>query len=169
MFCDACGTALNSEQAFCSRCGKEVRPGFSVAYPRPNRVREHVRMLGILWLAYSAFHFMGGIVISILARTFFTRNPEFGMPHGPPFLHGFFLMLGLFLLAKSVAGFAGGWGLLQREPWARGLALIVAFIALLDFPIGTGLGVYTLWVLLPAESEQQYEQISPLLHTRQSA
>src|SRR5437016_1860145 len=107
MFCDACGTALNSEQAFCSKCGKEVRPGFSVAYPRPNRVREHVRMLGILWLAYSAFHFMGGIALSILARTIFSRNPEFGMPHGPAFLHGFFVMLGFFLLAKSVVGFAG--------------------------------------------------------------
>jgi len=158
MYCDACGTSLQSEQTFCGKCGKEIRPGFSVAYPRPDRVREHVRLLGILWLAYSAFHLMGGIVLSILARTIFSRNPEFGAPHGPPFLHGLFVMIGFLLLAKSLAGIAGGWGLLQREPWGRVLILVVAFIALLDVPFGTGLGVYTLWVLLPAESEQQYMQ-----------
>jgi predicted amidophosphoribosyltransferase len=45
MYCDACGTALQSEQTFCGKCGKEIRPGFSVAYPRPDRVREHVRLL----------------------------------------------------------------------------------------------------------------------------
>jgi hypothetical protein len=156
MYCDACGTPLQTNQAFCGKCGKEVRPGVAVAYPRPDRVREHVRMVGILWLAYSAFHFMAGIVLSILARTIFSR--EFGASHGPAFLHVFFSMLGLFLLAKSVAGFVGGWGLLQREAWARGLVLMVAFIALLDFPIGTGIGVYTLWVLMPAEAEQQYHQ-----------
>jgi hypothetical protein len=27
-------------------------------------------------------------------------------------------------------------------------------------PFGTALGAYTLWVLLPAQSEQEYEQIS---------
>lgn len=113
-------------------------------------------MVGILWLAYSTFHFMGGIVLAILARTIFSR--EFGASHGAAFLHVFFSMLSVFLLAKSVAGFVGGWGLLQREPWARVLVLIVAFIALLDFPIGTGIGVYTLWVLMPAEAEQQYHQ-----------
>ena len=36
--------------------------------------------------------------------------------------------------------------------------MIMAFLALLNVPFGTGLGVYTLWVLLPAESEKQYMQ-----------
>jgi hypothetical protein len=156
MYCDACGTALQPGQGFCGKCGKEIRPGLSIAYPRPNRVREHVRLVGILWLAYSAFHLIGGIVLWILSNTIFARNHEFGGPRGPAFLHTLFVMLGLLLLAKSIAGFLGGWGLLQREPWGRVLILIVAFIGLLDVPIGTGLGVYTLWVLLPADSEQQY-------------
>ncbi len=157
MYCDACGTALQTGQGFCGKCGKEIRAGISIAYPRPNRVREHVRLLGILWLAYSAFHVVGAIVLSILANSIFARHAQFDGP-GPAFLHPLFVMLSFFLLAKSLAGFAGGWGLLQREPWGRTLTLIVGFIALLDVPIGTGLGVYTLWVLLPAESEQQYQQ-----------
>jgi hypothetical protein len=157
MFCDACGATLQTEQAFCPKCGKEVRPGFSVAYPRPDRVREHVRLLGILWLAYSAFHIVGGMVLSILAQTIFSRNAHSGGP-GPFFLHSLFAFLGLMLLTKALLGFIAGWGLLQREPWARILVLVLAFIALLDPPLGTVLGIYTLWVLLPADSEQQYMQ-----------
>jgi len=41
------------------------------------------------------------------------------------------------------------WGLFEREPWARFLGLALGFLALLRFPLGTALGIYTLWVLLP--------------------
>lgn len=157
MFCDACGAGLQTGQAFCPKCGKEVRVGFSVAYPRPDRVREHVRLVGILWLAYSAFHVVGGMVLSILARTIFSHNGHSAGP-GPFFLHSLFAFLGLLLLAKALLGVIAGWGLLQRESWGRVLVLILAFIALLDPPLGTVLGIYTLWVLLPAESEKQYMQ-----------
>jgi hypothetical protein len=29
---------------------------------------------------------------------------------------------------------------------------------LINFPLGSALGIYTLWVLLPAESEREYNQ-----------
>ena len=56
--------------------------------------------------------------------------------------------------------FAAGWGLLQRETWARTLALILAFISLFtNIPLGTAMGVYTMWVLLPSSSEQEYHAL----------
>ena len=58
------------------------------------------------------------------------------------------------------AGFFAGWGLLQRESWARILALVVGFLALLNVPLGTALGIYTLWVLLPGQSDQEYRALS---------
>jgi len=49
--------------------------------------------------------------------------------------------------------------LLQREPWARTLAVILGFVSLFfNIPFGTALGIYTLWVLLPAESDVAYER-----------
>jgi hypothetical protein len=36
----------------------------------------------------------------------------------------------------------------------------VGFISLFNIPIGTALGVYTLWVLLPAQSEEEYRAFS---------
>jgi hypothetical protein len=66
--------------------------------------------------------------------------------------------VGFFILAKAAAGFAAGWRLLQREPWARVLALILVLLDLINVPLGTALGVSTLLVLLPAQSEEDHEK-----------
>lgn len=52
----------------------------------------------------------------------------------------------------SVPGIIGGIGLLYRKPWARILMLIFAFMNLLNIPIGTLIGIYTIWVLLQNET-----------------
>ena len=82
-------------------------------------------------------------------------------PQGPPtaFLRPLLSVIGFFILAKAAVGFLTGWGLMQRDSWARILAIVMAFIALFNVPFGTAIGVYTLWVLLPRESEREYEAI----------
>jgi hypothetical protein len=40
------------------------------------------------------------------------------------------------------------------------LGIVVAILSLLKFPIGTALGIYTLWVLAPAESGAEYDAIA---------
>jgi len=52
------------------------------------------------------------------------------------------------------------WGLFERESWARVLGIVVGILALLRFPLGTALGIYTLWVLLPESSGREYERMS---------
>lgn len=159
MFCDKCGTPLQSGQHFCNRCGKELA-GITIAgYPRRGRVQEHVRLLGILWMALSAFDAVEGVVLYILANTlFFNRFQGGPPPEARAFLHPLLTFLGILLVVKAAAGFAAGWGLLQREPWARVLTLVIGFISLFfNIPFGTALGVYTMWVLLPTQSEQEYE------------
>lgn len=159
MFCDGCGGALQADQDFCGRCGKEVKGGTHLAYPRRSRVQEHIRLLGILWLGLSALNAVGGGVLLIIANTLVLHIHELG---GPPsasgFLHPLLSFIGILVLGKAAAGFAAGWGLLQRESWARVLTLVVAFISLFSIPFGTALGVYSLWVLLPAQSEREYEE-----------
>ena len=159
MFCDGCGAALQTEQSFCSRCGKEIKAGLHVAWPRRSRVHEHIRLLGILWLALSAINAAGGAVLLIVANTVFVHIDQFGSPPVPKeLLQSALSVIGILVLLKAAAGFAAGWGLLQREPWARMLTLIVAFISLFNVPFGTALGIYSLWVLLPTQSERDYEE-----------
>jgi uncharacterized membrane protein YvbJ len=71
MFCDKCGTAVQADQRFCNRCGKEFMGATVIGYPRRSRVREHIRLLGILWLALSAFNAVGAVILYILANTLF--------------------------------------------------------------------------------------------------
>jgi hypothetical protein len=160
MFCDQCGAQVQARDVRCARCGKTV---VGLVELRRSRVREHVRMVGILWMAYSALHVVAGVAVLIVANTIFGRVIH--IPNGPPpevtvWLRPLLSVIGWLILAKAAAGFFAGWGLLQREEWARVVALVVGFIALLNVPIGTALGIYTLWVLLPAQSDEEYKALA---------
>jgi hypothetical protein len=161
MFCDGCGTAVQPGQTFCSRCGKQIIGPVTVMQPRPGRVQSHAHLLGIIWLAISAFNTIAGVVLYILANTLFAHLHELGAPEAPTaFLRPFLSVIALLVLAKAAFGFIAGWGLLHREPWARILSLVLGFISLFHIPFGTAVGVYTLWVLLPAQSEQEYDTMA---------
>ncbi len=160
MFCDACGTVVQPGQAFCSKCGKQIVGSIAVAGPLPGRVQSHAHLLGILWLAISAFNTLGGVVLCVLANTLFAHLHDLGAPDAPTaFLRPLLSVIGISILAKAACGFIAGWGLMQHEPWARILALVLAFISLFNIPFGTAIGVYTLWVLLPAQSQQEYDAL----------
>ena len=161
MFCDACGTAVQPGQGFCGKCGKQIVGPVTAMQQRPGRVQSHLQLLGILWLAISAFNTIGGVVLYILANTLFAHLNEMGAPPEAPtaFLRPLLSVIGIFVLAKAAVGFMAGWGLMHREPWARVVALVLGFISLFNIPFGTAVGVYTLWVLLPAQSQQEYDSV----------
>jgi hypothetical protein len=159
MFCDQCGSPLQTGQAQCARCGKLVMAPAA----RKNRVREHVKLVGILWMAYSLLHVVGGVMALVFAKYVVVRIME--IPNGPPseilmWLRPLISVVGWLILAKAAVGFVTGWGLLQHEEWARVVALVMGFVALLSVPIGTALGIYTLWVLLPSQSEEEYKTLA---------
>jgi len=159
MFCDGCGAAVQPGQGFCSRCGKQVVGPVTVAAQRAGRVQSHVHLLGILWLAISAFNAVAGLILLVLANTLFSHLHEMGAPPEVPtgFLNSLVSVIGIIVLAKAACGFMAGWGLLHREPWGRVAALVLGFISLFNIPLGTAVGIYTLWVLLPAQSQLEYE------------
>ncbi len=156
MFCDRCGTKLNEGQNFCPSCGKPA--GIVPLMPVQNRLAGHVRLLGILWLALSAFRLLPGLFLMALFRH---RGPlEFLPPEVPFFVHTLIRGVGVVLLASAAVGILAGWGLLERQPWARMLAIVMGVLNLIDMPFGTALGIYTLWALLPAKSEEEYRRIA---------
>jgi hypothetical protein len=84
-------------------------------YPQRSRVREHIRLLGIFWLALSALDGLMGVASYIVANTVFSLDSH---PGRPAFLHPLLSFIGILVVIKAFAGFATGWGLIQREPWA---------------------------------------------------
>jgi hypothetical protein len=63
-----------------------------------------------------------------------------------------------FLVFLSVPGFIAGIGLFKRKEWARILTLIISVISLLNFPIGTAVGVYSIWALVHPEVVEQFKE-----------
>ncbi|HUI76563.1 MAG TPA: zinc ribbon domain-containing protein [Bryobacteraceae bacterium] len=154
MFCDRCGTQISDQTRFCPSCGKAV--GITPFMPVHSRIAGHVRLLGIFWLALSGLHLMPGLIV----LSFAGHGWWFLPPGVPGFVHGILSIVGWALVGGSILGLVTGWGLLQREPWARTLAIVMGFLHLLNMPFGTALGIYTLWVLLPAASEQEYRSVA---------
>jgi len=159
MFCNRCGAELQAGQSYCAKCGKAAA---GPMVQQSNRVREHVKLVAILWMAYSALLLVGGLTTLFVAKLVIAKLIV--IPNGPPpeiflWLRPFLGLIGWLILGKAAVGFLTGWGLLQREEWARVVALVMGFIALLSVPVGTALGIYTLWVLLPSESETEYKAL----------
>jgi hypothetical protein len=160
MFCNACGKELQIGQQVCGACGQPVGVG---TIPRSvNRVSHHVQLLGVLWIVYSVLPLVAGVVLFILAATLFNSLTQIHdvPPQGLEFLHTLFVVIAVVLLVKSVVGIAAGAGLLQRQPWARVLAIVLGIIILLNIPFGTALGIYTLWTLFSPESQREYESLA---------
>lgn len=162
MFCDSCGTSIQTGQQFCVRCGKAILGG---AQAGSSRVAQHAQMLGILWIAYSAMLVLAGVFMLVFFQHVFPmilRNAP--PPHGggppPEFILGFMgpLMhfIAVLVLAKAAAGIIAGVGILQRAPWSRILTIVLAIVSLISFPFGTALGIYSLWVLLSPNADVEF-------------
>jgi len=80
-----------------------------------------------------------------------------GLVSGDPEARGITAVVGsviaLALTPGAVARIVGGIALLMRKPWARVLVLVLAVLDLLSIPIGTLVGIYTIWVLLQDEAK----------------
>lgn len=170
MFCNRCGRALYSAARFCPACGERVLPGpaFDVGSPLvtpSSRVRRHIGLLAALWMANGLLRLLEVFAFTLIGPVFWPgvfSSHNFGFwPYRWsvwPFSIGLAwlaLLFGLF----GVVHLLLAWGLQERKPWARPLGLAIGFLALVRFPLGTALGIYTLWVLLPEPSAHEFEQI----------
>ena len=83
---------------------------------------------------------------------FFLAGPASVASYGP---YAGYAISGLMLLMLilTIPKIAVGFGLLRFRPWARSIGTVIAILELLNFPIGTALGIYALWVLLATETD----------------
>ena len=168
MYCSACGQPLDVSQTICRQCGRQSVPLASpVGLPNSYlRVHRHVQTLAILWIAYSLWILLHwAITVGILAGIFGhwgRMGQGFGDPYSFPFMHVSWLvpLITAVMAGRAVLCVVTGVSLLRRAPWARILAIVTAFLALIHPLTGTALAIYTLWVLLPSASGQEYEQIA---------
>jgi hypothetical protein len=131
------------------------------------RVQRHVQTLGILWCLYGAYRALSGIVgalflFGISSGRMLDRLGAHGMfPFMPrAWLAGIGSFVAVFVLLSAAVSFLVGFSLINRKPWGRTLAIVMAILVLIRIPAGTALGIYTLWVLAPAPSGAEYDAIA---------
>jgi hypothetical protein len=160
MFCNNCGSPITSEQSICSHCGKSTTAA-RVASAARTRVAEHVHLLAILWFVDGALLLIPAILMAVLAGVITVPLERNGADRfAVALVPGVFTFLCVLFLIFAALRFIAGWGLLKLEPWGRIFALVMAFLDLLHVPLGTALGVYTLFVLLPDAAGDEYRQMS---------
>ena len=176
--CPHCGREVPPSEGECPDCGAKEEPGVQPAGEAPGaapaatvppvvrpagRVASHLRMVMVLWMAQALLRILS--MVPGLLLWFPMGLPSMALGPGSLF-RGQFPLTGAgwaFLLVTSawtVACLVVAWGLLDRAPWARIYTIVVSVIWLLDFPLGTALSVYTLWVLLPETSEAEYRELA---------
>lgn len=166
MYCTACGQQLVPGAVVCPRCGRPA--GVAPVPVFYTRVHRHIQALGVLWLVFAGWSVLQGL-IALAVLTGAASNWGWGWPGHTrmmffPFWGGHMAWLGpvivvavgLRVILSAVTGIA----LMQRKPWARVLAIVAAILTLLKPIAGTALAIYTLWVLAPRLSGQEWEQMT---------
>ena len=66
-------------------------------------------------------------------------------------------VLMVLIVLLSIPGIIAGIGLFKRKEWARILTLILSVLDLFNIPIGTAIGVYSIWALVHPEVVEQFK------------
>ena len=110
---------------------------------RENTYKTHQKILGAIFIAYSAINLIGGIA---LLATFNIVSIFVDEPEVIQVVAIFSRFIGSILLVTSIPGIIAGIGYLQCKKWSKNIGLIVGIVYLLFIPIGTVIGIYTIWL-----------------------
>jgi len=111
---------------------------------------KHVDVISILWIVSGSL----GILLAIFLFWLLwgiTFIPNIGY-EATYILRLVATWVSIFLAVFSAPEIIGGIGLLKRKEWGRILVLVVSFFNLLNFPLGTSLGIYSFIILLKDET-----------------
>jgi hypothetical protein len=107
-------------------------------------LHQHVTILGWIYIGTNAIL----LPIGLCGLLFFVG---IGIVSADPTAFGVLGIIGLvsvlFFTTLALPGLLAGYGLLKRQKWGYILGIILGFLNLVSFPIGTAIGIYTLFVL----------------------
>lgn len=121
-------------------------------------MESHIKAVGIINIVLGAL----GVVVALgLMAMFGGIGMIVSTNSGDPDARVALPILGLIgaivfvaMLVISVPLIIAGVGILKFRPWARILGIIFAVLELLNVPVGTAAGIYSLWVLLNERTAQ---------------
>ena len=125
-----------------------------------SKMRKHVSVVAVIQIAFGALGLIGALALNLVfdfAGSFVHDDEVATMV-----MNAMKLILPITIGFFSVLKLVGGIGLLCYKNWARYFVIVLAAIGCLNIPIGTLIGVYSLWVLLQDETIKLFTETVPL-------
>ncbi len=117
---------------------------------------KHVDIISILWIVSGSL----GILLAIFAFWLLwgiTFIPDIG--HEASYILRLVATWGsIFLAVFSAPEIIGGIGLIKRKEWGRIVVLVVSFFNLINLPLGTALGIYSIIILMKGETVKLFSR-----------
>jgi len=119
-------------------------------------VETHVKVLATLALVRGGLGLLVALFSSMIfgaLASFVSAQPDEGAAIGATVLGITGVALTIYLVATAAVSIICGVGLWNRKRWARILGIVLGAMLLIEFPLGTALGIYALWVLFNKRTE----------------
>lgn len=117
----------------------------------------HKRILAIVYIISGAVQILAMIILSSIITLIVPFIMDEAGPEGQwvfiwivPFIR---IIAAFIILFFAIPSIIGGVALLYEKKWALTVLLILGCFKLFSFPIGTAIGIYTIWVY--AEQNKQ--------------
>jgi hypothetical protein len=121
----------------------------------------HVRVVGILHIVFGVLGLLVGLAGLLLfggiAGLAALGEGDPDAIAAVPIFGAAGTLIFVIALVLSLPGIIAGAALLKYRPWARIIVIILSAIQLINFPFGTALGVYALWVLLSPQTVARFD------------
>ncbi len=118
-------------------------------------MEKHINIVAALHIGFSILGLIiGGVIFTIL----FFIGDFVGEAEAEVVIKIIAEIVMAVIIILSIPGIIAGIGLLKRKEWARILTLIISVLGLINFPIGTAVGAYSIWALVQPEVIEQFKQ-----------
>jgi hypothetical protein len=122
------------------------------------KAQEHNKLLGIFFLVNGGLQLMSLLSCLVVLPMFLSESSPFR--RDPNFPVSFFIgiMIGAVVLNLLLAtlDLIAGYGIIKRKSWGRMAGIVAAIPSLIGIPLGTALGVYTLWFMTSEKGKTFY-------------
>ncbi|HEV7857795.1 MAG TPA: hypothetical protein VGO91_04030 [Pyrinomonadaceae bacterium] len=122
------------------------------------KAQEHNKLLGIFFLVMGGMQLMSMLSCLLIMPMFLSQTSPLRRDANFPvaFFTGIMVGVMVFSLLIGTLYLIAGFGLIKHKPWGRMAGIIAAIPSLLGIPIGTALGIYTLWFMTSEKGKNFY-------------
>jgi hypothetical protein len=151
-----CGQPLETDQAFCPRCGNPV----AHVHPAPSKPRcdlssyaRKIRILGLAWLMFAVYALLAAIANVVFLRSMVVSSSAMRGPLSTAWFGPSVLSILAVGTVRGAVLFFGGWGLLKRWRWGRRVAIAAGLLV----------AVRGMWSLIDQDYSYPLDRVEYLL------